>query len=325
MVFGVELAVHDFGFVDPIDSQALWHALVEEVEGPTLTFMRPNSAYVSLGMHRHVREIDEAVIRMRGLPVLRRYVGGGPVYLDQNQLFFQVYLPKSMAVGPHALLLTRLLSPAVSAFRAIGVDAILDEHGEISVGRRKLCGHGAGEIGSGVVVVGNCIENFDATEAAGILNEPKLVKECAARLMARYVGPPEPMKAGETFTEAAVEAYCDLFGATTVVGIPARAYEGRLAEVRAGLTDPAFVAGNDLGLTPPDRLEVIKVRAGVLLLVGKGKDWLAIAIIAFGELEELTVACATCDLVGKEAVDFLATGDEVGGAFLRRLSGLTGV
>jgi lipoate-protein ligase A len=322
MVFGAKLAVCDFGLVNPIDSQALWHALAAGVTDPTLTFMRPNAAYVSLGMHRHSSEIDRAVLRGRGLPVFRRYVGGGPVYLDPNQLFFQIYLPKSMAIGTRSFLLTRLLSPAVDAFAALGVDAVLDRYGEISVGCRKLCGHGAGEIGSGIVVVGNCIERFDAPAAAKILNKPEPVRGRASRLMARFVGPAKPIRAGQVFIDRAVSAYCDLFGATTVTEIPGELYQDRLVEARARLTDPTFVDGVDLGLVPPGRLEVLKIRAGVLLLVGEEAEWLAVATVVFGDIEELAVTLPTCDLEGPEAFDFLRTVGPIGTAFLRRLNEL---
>ena len=40
-----------------------------------------------------------------------------------------------------------LLEPAVTAFRTVGVPASLDDELEICVGDRKICGHGAGQIG----------------------------------------------------------------------------------------------------------------------------------------------------------------------------------
>jgi lipoate-protein ligase A len=158
------LRVIDFGRVTPLRSQTLWHAAAYGVSGgapPTLSFARPSAPYVCLGYHRGFDEVDQEYCRREGLPVYRRMVGGGPVYLDDGQLFFQICLPVRAVPAVRQEALRMLLEPAVVAFRAVGVPAELDTDLEICLSDRKICGHGAGQIGEAVVVCGNLIERFD--------------------------------------------------------------------------------------------------------------------------------------------------------------------
>jgi lipoate-protein ligase A len=185
------LRLIDFGRVSPLHSQTLWHALAYGVSAgapPTLAFARPAEPYVSIGYHRRLDEIELDRCRESRLPVYRRMVGGGPVYLDDDQLFFQIVVSAADVPRRRDQELRRLLGPAVDAFNAAGVPAALDAGGEIVVGDRKVCGHGAGQIEDAVVVVGNMIERFDHSAATGILRLPDTrLRDVVLRLMRRYV------------------------------------------------------------------------------------------------------------------------------------------
>ncbi|MGH8993738.1 MAG: lipoate--protein ligase family protein, partial [Acidimicrobiia bacterium] len=176
--------------MSPLRSQTLWHAIahgVSEGAPPTLSFMRPSRPYVCLGYHRRREEADLAACADAGLPVFRRMVGGGVVYLDADQQFFQVTVPAASVPPARDAALRKLLLPAVAAFRAAGVPAELDDDGEITVGEAKVCGHGAGQIGDAVVVVGNLIERFDHEAAASVLRLEADARAEALRLMRRFV------------------------------------------------------------------------------------------------------------------------------------------
>lgn len=92
----MRLRLLDLGGVSGVRSQAVYHALCDSVTGggpDTLAIMYPTNPYVSVGFHRDLdAEIDTAFCAARGLPVYRRRVGGGTVYLDADQVFFQLIL-----------------------------------------------------------------------------------------------------------------------------------------------------------------------------------------------------------------------------------------
>lgn len=207
--------VVNLGTVDAADSHALWHAYAHTCRHPTLIVARPRSAYVSLGFQRHQSELNWAAIRAHDLLAVRREVGGGPVWLDERQLFFQLVIPREdVAVGARGpRLVAEVLTRVASAWRRLGLATDVDRHGEIVLSGRKLCGHGAGEIGSSVVIVGNLLEDFDAERAAGILALSEVAREEATELMRDHVGPPAALHVDDdVFAACLVEALTGLLG-----------------------------------------------------------------------------------------------------------------
>ena len=260
-----ELRVIDFGRVSALRSQTLWHALAYGVsagEPPTLSFMRPSSPYVGVGYHRRLEEADLDACREAGLPVFRRMVGGGVVYLDEHQQFFQICLPVSAVPRSREAALRRLLEPAVAAFRAVGIPAELDADGEIVIGEAKICGHGAAQIDDAVVVVGNLIERFDHAAAARVLALPDDVRTEVLRLMERYVlaTPADPA----AFRSAAIEAYAEALGLDPVPGGLSAYERKRLVELDEKFRSPDWLRGP---LQPAARPAAVKIRSGVYV------DW----------------------------------------------------
>ncbi len=298
----------DFGRVTPLRSQTLWHAVayaVSDAAPPTLTFARPSAPYVCLGYHRDTDEVDQEYCRAQGLPVYRRMVGGGPVYLDAGQLFFQICLP-ARAVSPSRLgALRALLEPAVTAFRAAGVAAELDDDLEICLGDRKICGHGAGQIKDAVVVCGNLIERFDHEQATRVLalGDPALRAE-TLRLMRRYVAA-TPADAG-TFQAAMVSAYASALALRAVPGDLTDGEQATVARLDDRFTSSDWLAGPARPLrritrqgpqagvaqgARPDRQ--VKVRAGVWTFAAGTSGARVVASVVRG-----TVARARLDAAG---------------------------
>ena len=260
-----ELRVIDFGRVSALRSQTLWHALAYGVSAggpPTLSFMRPSRPYVGLGYHRRLEEADIDACAAAGLPVFRRMVGGGVVYLDEHQQFFQICLPVAEVPRSREAALRRLLEPAVTAFRAVGVPAELDDEGEIVVGEAKICGHGAAQIDDAVVVVGNLIERFDHAAAARVLALPEDVREEVVRLMERYVLATPADSAA--FRSAATSAYAEALGLEAVAGALSPYERERLFELDEKFRSPAWLRGP---FAPAPPRPQVKIRAGVYV------DW----------------------------------------------------
>jgi lipoate-protein ligase A len=293
-----ELRVIDFGRVTALRSQTLWHALAYGVSAggpPTLSFMRPSRPYVGLGYHRRMEEADIDACREAGLPIFRRMVGGGVVYLDEHQQFFQICLPVRCVPRSREQALRRLLTPAVMAFRAAGVPAELDDDLEIVVGEAKICGHGAAQIDDAVVVVGNLIERFDHTAAARVLALPDEVRAEVVRLMERFVVATPADSAA--FRSAAVDAYGEALGLEPVAGRLSDYERERLLELDGRFRSPAWLRGPDrpnpkyapggAGVSPA---ATVKVRAGVFVLCAEHERSRAVATVVGGRIERARVS-----------------------------------
>lgn len=262
-----ELRVIDFGSVSALRSQSLWHALAKsagESGAVTLSFMRPSSSYVGLGLLRNIEEIDTDYCSAEQLPIFRRQVGGGPVYLDENQLFFQVCAPLRALprVRHHAI--SKILAPFTRAFRAAGINASLDSEGEISVNGSKVCGHGAGEIGDGAVVVGNLIERFDHLRASSILRTGSpLATNAIGNLMGRYVGSREGEIEANAFIPSAIGSLSDALGMKPFEGELSPREWDLVNEFDTLLGDPLWTSCGEFEPQPLNKLRTIKIRAGV--------------------------------------------------------------
>lgn len=279
------MRVIDFGRVSALRSQTVWHAVGSAVRpgnGPTLSFVRPAAPYVCLGFHRSVTEVDTDYCSAQDLPVYRRMVGGGPVYLDGDQLFFQISLPARSVPARRAAALAGLLRPAVSALRSVGIDAQLDRFGEISVGAAKVCGHGAGQLGDGVLVVGNLITGFDHKRASRVLALAPDVRGEVLRLMRRHVAatPVDP----SAWKAAMVREYAAHFGTTPTSGVETAAEHRERDRMDALLGRSEFVAGTP---RPIRAVRTVKVRAGVWVHEWHGAGRRAVLAIAGGVVESV--------------------------------------
>lgn len=262
------LRVIDAGYVSAVRSQALWHGLAEAMApgaDPVLSFCRPAEAYVCLGYHRRLEELDLDVCAALGLPVLRRQIGGGPVYLDGDQLFFALILPRSSAPAAVARLYAELLEPAATALRSLGVPAEVASTNDIVAGGRKISGTGAGQIGEGVVVVGNVMFAFPHERMAAVLRVPDepMRQECLS-LMRAHVGT-LPQLPEDAVKSALRRAYSSALGQPARSARPGAAEDAAITEWERRLTEPGWIAGPSLA--PPSGRQV-KIRAGVWVYDG---------------------------------------------------------
>jgi len=168
------MKLYNLGKVPWQDSQLIYHALALCGE-EALCLLAPASPYVCIGFHQDVtQEVDLAYCRQNHIPVFRREVGGGAVFLDGNQLFFQLILHRNSPHAPKRIdaFYRKFLQPIINVHHQIGVPATFKPVNDLMVGQRKISGTGVGEIGDSIVFVGNLILDFDYETMSRVLKIP---------------------------------------------------------------------------------------------------------------------------------------------------------
>ena len=110
-------------YVDWLESQLIYHAQPRVgVEG--INILAPSSPYVCIGYHQNLeQEVDLEYCKKNNIPVFRREVGGGAVFLDGNQIFYQIILPKDhpLAQGDKSDFYRRMLEPVVKTYEDLPI------------------------------------------------------------------------------------------------------------------------------------------------------------------------------------------------------------
>ncbi len=167
----------DYLFLDAVPwqySQALYHAAAH-LGREALFILRPATPYVCIGYHQDAKqEIDLEFAHENDIPVFRREVGGGAVYLDGQQLFFQFMLRQDNPVVPSSVteFYSKLLQPIIETFRDFGVPAEYKPVNDIVANGRKISGTGAAQIEDIWVLVGNFIQDFNYEMMSKVLRLP---------------------------------------------------------------------------------------------------------------------------------------------------------
>ena len=94
-IMAEEWRLLNLGKIPWIRTQSIYHAvalLQEELKTPnTLIINWPDSPFVCIGLHQVIEiSVDLANIAKLNLPYVRRACGGGSVYLNDDQLFYQI-------------------------------------------------------------------------------------------------------------------------------------------------------------------------------------------------------------------------------------------
>jgi len=167
----------DFYFLDAVSwqhSQALYHAAAH-LGREALFVLRPATPYVCIGYHQDAQqEIDLEYAAAHNIPVFRREVGGGAVYLDGQQLFFQLILNASRPGVPanKAEFYRKFLQPVIDTYRAFGVPADYKPVNDIVTNGRKISGTGAAQVEDMLILVGNFIQDFNYEVMSKCLRVP---------------------------------------------------------------------------------------------------------------------------------------------------------
>ncbi len=168
------MELYNLGKVPWEESQLMYHALAK-LGRESLCLLSPATPYVCIGFHQDVeQEVDLEFCRNNDIPVFRREVGGGAVFLDGNQLFFQLIIRRDNPIASKRIdsFYRKFLQPVIEVHYRIGIAAEYKPINDLIVGTRKISGSGAAEIGECIVFVGNLILDFDYDTMSKVLKIP---------------------------------------------------------------------------------------------------------------------------------------------------------
>ena len=168
------MKLYRLGTVSWQDSQLLYHAQ-PRLGREGLNLLSPASPYVCVGYFQDVeQEVDVEFCRQHDIPMFRRETGGGAVYLDGEQLFYQLVIHRDNPLVPASkgAFYRKFLQAPIEVYRALGIPAEYKPVNDIVANGRKVSGNGVAEIGEYVVLVGNLIVDFDYEMMARVLRVP---------------------------------------------------------------------------------------------------------------------------------------------------------
>ncbi len=171
---GSKMKLYNLGKVPWLDSQLIYHALAHMGQ-EALSLVSPAEPYVCIGFHQDAeQEVDMAFCRQNHIPVFRRDLGGGAVYLDGGQLFFHLILHRDNPNIPKGktTFYKKFLQPIIHVHHALGIPVKYKPVNDLIVGNRKISGTGAAEIGECIVFVGNLIVDFNYEMMSRVLKVP---------------------------------------------------------------------------------------------------------------------------------------------------------
>lgn len=252
------------------NSQALYHAAAY-LGREALFILSPATPYVCLGYHQDARqEIDVDFARKMNIPVFRREVGGGAVYLDSGQLFYQLVLRKDRPDVPadKSEFYRKFLEPVVQTYREFGVAAEFKPVNDILANGRKISGNGAAEIEGMAILVGNFILDFNFELMSRVLKVPdekfrdKVFKTLSDNLttLKRETG---KVPASADLAEALRQHYESLLGPFEMKTTVDEALLAKARERFALMNTPEWLFCNDLHRAQAIQ---VKIREGVCVL-----------------------------------------------------------
>ncbi|MGB9630113.1 MAG: lipoate--protein ligase family protein, partial [Thermodesulfobacteriota bacterium] len=165
----------DLGKLPGQQSMLIFHALAR-MGIEALVIVSPKSPLVSIGYFQDAeQEVDLQACREMGLPYMRREVGGGATYLDENQIFYQLIWRKDNPKFPRIIheIFPWFSEAPVETYRAFGIPAEYRSINDIVTSEgRKIAGEGGGDIGECMVFVGGILLDFDYKTMSKILKVP---------------------------------------------------------------------------------------------------------------------------------------------------------
>lgn len=141
----------------------------------TIRFLRFEPSAL-LGRHQAMsQEIKVAYCKSNGVGLVRRITGGGAIYLDPNQVGWEVVLSRKRLPMAGLGDYTRAICEAVAhgLSKTFGIDARFRPRNDIEVGGQKLCGTGGFFDGDTLIYQGTVLVDADPARIMACLNVPE--------------------------------------------------------------------------------------------------------------------------------------------------------
>ena len=152
----------------PLESgltQGIYHSLAREMKESsqdTIILCSPRTPYLCIGYHQVLDAVlDRRICDTKGLPILRRRVGGGATYLDRKQIFYQCIFHHSRVPARADKVYQMMLEAPVRVLNQLGLDGRLRAVNEVEANSKRIAGIGGGRVGDAMVVVGNLLLDFN--------------------------------------------------------------------------------------------------------------------------------------------------------------------
>ena len=121
---------------DPFYNQAFEEYVYETFRDDDVFLLWKNTPAVVVGSYQNIcREVHAEALRQRGIPVVRRIIGGGTVYHDLGNVNYTYIVRANGTVDYDAV-----LSLVIAALNAIGVPARKNRTCDIAIGDLKISG-----------------------------------------------------------------------------------------------------------------------------------------------------------------------------------------
>jgi lipoate-protein ligase A len=163
----------DLGFVSPVRSQTVYHAVayaMTPTDADTIILVSPTNPYICIGYHQDIeKEVDLSYCDAKGLPVVRREVGGGATYLDAMQVFTQWIFHLGRLPSGIEQRFALHARPLVETYHTLGIPAYHRPVNDIQVAGKKIGGMGAARIGMAEVLVSSLMFDFDVESMTRVL------------------------------------------------------------------------------------------------------------------------------------------------------------
>ncbi|TFG33838.1 lipoate--protein ligase family protein [Candidatus Thorarchaeota archaeon] len=169
----------DIGPIDPLETQTIYDMIAQGItEGKsenTLIICWPAKPLVSLGYFQEIEEdIDTKFCQENNIVYTRRVIGGGGVYLDDGQMFYQVIGRADSPTTPKKIddYYRKFLEAPVQTYRNLGIPAEFKPVNDIIANGKKISGNGAGDVGDARILTGNLIFDFNFDMMVKVLKVP---------------------------------------------------------------------------------------------------------------------------------------------------------